>query len=220
MAGDDRLVSRDWKDRLSLSREGGKGFAAPGGEFTRALYEWSLTDQGSRLRTFIEGRRVVELGAGMMPFGYGLAAVGRARNFVAVEPFYADLQKRSIHSFIEENSNLIPRIPHKVVERDMLDYLTDEPDNLLCIVCCGIESCILPGPDYQSKVEREVARTLAPEAFFISSHSDLFPRALPFVDLTYKRPSNPKVSDRLRLHGTREAFDLHGESLSLLQGRS
>ena len=36
-------VSRDWKERLSVSRDLGTGFAAPGGEFTRALYEWSLT---------------------------------------------------------------------------------------------------------------------------------------------------------------------------------
>ena len=40
-----RLFSRDWRARLSFSRESGKGFAAPGGEFTRALYEWVLTDK-------------------------------------------------------------------------------------------------------------------------------------------------------------------------------
>ena len=38
--------SRDWRERLSVSRDQGTGFAAPGGEFTRALYEWSLTQDG------------------------------------------------------------------------------------------------------------------------------------------------------------------------------
>ena len=59
--------SRDWKERLSVSRDVGTGFAAPGGEFTRALYEWSLTPSGNFIRGLLAGRRVVELGAGMMP---------------------------------------------------------------------------------------------------------------------------------------------------------
>ena len=65
-------ISRDWKERLSVSRDLGTGFAAPGGEFTRALYEWSLTPNGTFLRRLLEKRRVVELGAGMMPYGYAL----------------------------------------------------------------------------------------------------------------------------------------------------
>ena len=56
-------ISRDWKERLSVSRDLGTGFAAPGGEFTRALYEWSLTPNGTFLRRLLEKRRVVELGA-------------------------------------------------------------------------------------------------------------------------------------------------------------
>ena len=50
-----RLFSRDWRARLSFSRESGKGFAAPGGEFTRALYEWVLTDKKTRLGPCCEG---------------------------------------------------------------------------------------------------------------------------------------------------------------------
>ena len=73
----------------------GTGYAAPGGEFTRALYEWTLTPGGSFLKKLLAGRRVVELGAGMMPYGYALAASCGARNFVAVEPFYADKQSIS-----------------------------------------------------------------------------------------------------------------------------
>ena len=42
---------RDWRARLNFSRDLGTGFAAPGGEFTRALYEWSFTPDGSLLES-------------------------------------------------------------------------------------------------------------------------------------------------------------------------
>ena len=207
--------SRDWKERLSVSRELGTGFAAPGGEFTRALYEWSLTPGGNFLDKLLEKRRVVELGAGMMPYGYALAASCEARNFVAVEPFYADKQKASIQAMIEDAGQTIPRIPYKVEGRDMLEYLKDEADDLLCVVACGIEDCILPGAEYRKKVEGEIYRVLEKDAFFLSSHSDLQPQGLRTVEMTFRRPSNPKVEDRLRLHGRKEAFDKYGELLSL-----
>ncbi len=212
-----RLFSRDWKARLSYSRELGKGFAAPGGEFTRALYEWVLTDQGSALRSLLRGQRVVELGAGMMPFGYALAAVCQAKNFVAVEPYYSDLQKISIQSFVKENSGVVPRIPFKVTGEDMLAYLMNEPDDLLCILACGIEDCILPGADYKKKVEREIERTLGSNSFFVSSHSDLCPQSLDSMLLSYPRPINPSVVERLRLHAGKDAFDFHGEALARLR---
>lgn len=208
-------VSRDWKERLSVSRDLGTGFAAPGGEFTRALYEWSLTPSGIFLQSLLVGRRVVELGAGMMPYGYALAASCEARNFVAVEPFYADKQKASIQAMIEDAGQTIPRIPYKVEGRDMLEYLKDEADDLLCVVACGIEDCILPGAEYRKKVEGEIYRVLEKDAFFLSSHSDLQPQGLRTVEMTFRRPSNPKVEDRLRLHGRKEAFDKFGELLSL-----
>ena len=214
-----RLFSRDWRARLSFSRESGKGFAAPGGEFTRALYEWVLTDEENALRSLLRGQRVVELGAGMMPYGYALAAVCQAKNFVAVEPYYSDLQEVSIQSFVKENSGIVPRIPFKVSREDMLAYLMNEPDDLLCILACGIEDCILPGADYKKKVEREIERTLGANSFFISSHSDLCPRSLDCILLSYPRPLNPSVVERLRLHGGKNAFDLHGEALARVRAR-
>ena len=208
-------VSRDWKERLSVSRELGTGFAAPGGEFTRALYEWSLTPGGIFLQGLLAGRRVVELGAGMMPYGYAFSASCEARNFVAVEPFYADKQKASVKAMIEDAGQTIPRIPYKVEGRDMLEYLKDEADDLLCVVACGIEDCILPDAEYRKKVEGEIYRVLEKDAFFLSSHSDLQPQGLRTVEMTFRRPSNPKVEDRLRLHGRKEAFDKYGELLVL-----
>ena len=208
-------ISRDWKERLSVSRDLGTGFAAPGGEFTRALYEWSLTPGGIFLQGLLAGRRVVELGAGMMPYGYAFSASCEARNFVAVEPFYADKQKASIQAMIEDAGQTMSRIPYKVEGRDMLEYLKDEADDLLCVVACGIEDCILPGAEYRKKVEGEIYRVLEKDAFFLSSHSDLQPQGLRTVEMTFRRPSNPKVEDRLRLHGRKEAFDKYGEFPSL-----
>ena len=148
-------------------RDLGTGFAAPGGEFTRALYEWSLTPGGSFLHKMLEKRRVVELGAGMMPYGYALAATCGAKNFVAVEPFYADKQRASVKAIIEEQGSLLERIPYKVEGRDMLDYLKDEADELLCVVACGIEDCILPSSEYRKQVEGEIYRVLERDAFFL-----------------------------------------------------
>ena len=209
-------LSRDWRERLSLSRDLGTGFAAPGGEFTRALYEWALTDRGNFLRELLAGRRVVELGAGMMPYGYALAATCGARNFVAVEPFYADKQSLSVSAFIDQSGTAFPRIPYKVTDRDMLAYLQEEADDLLCVGACGIEDCILPGPEYRAKVESEIHRVLEPDAFFLSSHSDLYPKDLRTVEITYPRPSKPKVRDRLRLHGDQDAYDRYGDRIETL----
>lgn len=201
------LHSQDWRERLVVSRDLGTGFAAPGGEFTRALFEWSLLPGGSFLHLLLNNRRVVELGAGMMHYGYAFAAHAEAKNFVAVEPFYADRQEIAQTAYVEENLDPGLRIPRKVESMDMLRYLQGEPDNLLCILACGIEDCILPGLDYRRKVEGEIERTLEEDAFFLSSHSDLKPQGLMEREIVFSRPSNPQLVDRLRLHGRRLAFD-------------
>ena len=208
--------SRDWRERLNQSRDLGTGFAAPGGEFTRAFYEWSFSPNGKILHSLLKGRRVVELGAGMMSYGYALASGSGAKNYVAVEPFYSDIQEKSILSYLSGEVGMGARIPYKVVEQDMLNYLENEPDNLLCVIACGIEDCILPGPDYRKKVENEIVRTMAKDSFFLSSHSDLFPQFLQNIEITFPRQSNPSVFDRIRLHGGKDAFDRFGEAVSLL----
>lgn len=205
--------SRDWRDRLSRSRDLGNGFAAPGGEFTKALYEWSFTPRGKILRSLLKDRRVVELGAGMMSYGYALAQSCGARNFVAVEPFYADIQSASIQSHLTKSDNMHAKIPFKVMEVGMLEYLEGEADNILCILACGIEDCILPGPHYRKKVEQEIVRTMDDDSFFLSSHSDLFPQELKVVEQLFFRQSNQNVTERLRLHGGKKAFDRYGRLL-------
>lgn len=206
--------SRDWRDRLSRSRDLGSGFAAPGGEFTRALYEWSFTPRGKILHSLLKNRRVVELGAGMMSYGYALAQSCGARNFVAVEPFYADIQRASIQSHLTKSDNMHTRIPFKIIELGMLEYLEGEADNLLCILACGIEDCILPGLDYRKKVEQEIVRTMDDDSFFLSSHSDLYPGELKVVEQLFFRQSNQNVTERLRLHGGKKAFEKYGDLLA------
>ena len=202
-----RLDSRNWRDRLRVSRDMGTGFAAPGGEFTRALFEWSMMPAGQFLRAILEGTRLVELGAGMLPYGYALATRAGAKNFVAVEPFYADRQEIAQAGLLESGNLGELRIPRKVVDQDMLAYLEQEPDNLLCILACGIEDCILPDLTYRKKVEGEIERVLKSDNFFISSHSDLCPQGLEKRTLSFERPSTPGLMDRLCLHGRAEAYE-------------
>ena len=135
---------RDWKIRLDASRELGLGFAAPGGNFTRALFEAVTSGLADEVKSALEGQRVVELGAGMMAYGYALTAFSAARNYLAVEPFYADVLSKSIAEMIRVRDELLPRIPFKVTSKGMLEHLQGEGDDLISIVACGIENCILP----------------------------------------------------------------------------
>ena len=162
------LESQNWRDRLDVSRDLGTGFAAPGGEFTRALFEWSLLPEGSFLHEILQNRRVVELGAGIMPYGYAFAAHAGAKNFVAVEPFYADKQELSQTSYIEETLDPSLRIPRKVVSEDMLSYLEGEPDDLLTIVACGIEDCIMPGFEYKKRWKEKLSVPWQRILFFLA----------------------------------------------------
>ena len=161
------------------------------------------------LQKILEKRRVVELGAGMMPYGYALAATCGAKNFVE-EPFYADKQRASVKAIIEEQESSSTN-SYKVEGRDMHDYLKDEADELICVVACGIEDCILPNTEYRKQVEGEIYRVLERDAFFLSSHSDIQPQGLRMMEMTFRRPSNLRVEDRLRLYGHKDAFDKYGD---------
>ena len=152
------------------------------------------------LKTHLQGERVVELGAGAMAYGYALAASCGAKNYLAVEPFYADVLQMSIAGMIEERSETLPRIPFKVVANDMLAYLKEETDDLVSIVACGIENCILPDDGYKRMVEAEIFRVLRPGGAFVSSHSDLDPKGLRVTEQCFRRLANPSVRDRIRIY--------------------
>ena len=124
------------------------------------------------------------------------------------------IQEKSILSHLSKNEGLNFRIPYKIAAQDMLAYLEEEPDDLLCIIACGIEECILPGPDYRKKVENQIIRTMEKNSFFLSSHSDLFPQSLKHIEMTFPRPSNPKVFDRLRLHGSKLAYEMYRNEMN------
>ena len=191
---------RDWKIRLDASRELGLGFAAPGGNFTKALFEAVMSGLADEIKSALEGQRVVELGAGMRAYGYALAASSGARNYLAVEPFYADVLSKSIGEMTRAQNELLPRIPFKVLPHDMLEHLQREGDDLISIVACGIENCILPDERYKRKVEAEIIRTLHPEGVFISSHTDIDPRGLQVTEKWFRRVENPTVQDRIRMY--------------------
>ena len=190
---------RDWRARLEESRATGLGFAAPGGEFTRALFEVVASGLADDFKSLLRDQRVVELGAGMMPYGYALSSICGAKNYLGVEPFYADVLKRSIEEFVSVPSEF-PRIPFKVVAKDMLIHLQEEADDLVSVLACGIENCILPDFDYKEKVEGEIFRVLHPGGAFVSSHSDLDPKELHVAEQWFRRLSNPSVRDRIRIY--------------------
>ena len=108
----DRFAGRrDWLERLDKSREQGQGYAAPGGQFTQALYEACLARRAGNLPGSLKGQSVVELGAGMMPHGYLIAATFEAKNYLAIEPYYADVLLKSLRQAIEEQKHLVAEIP-------------------------------------------------------------------------------------------------------------
>ena len=189
----------DWRARLETSRRVGLGFAAPGGEFSKALFE-AVVGGVADLKEDLRGERVVEMGAGMTSYGYALAAFCGAKNYLAVEPFYTDVLRGSISEMIQERAGALPRIPFKVVAKDMLAYLKEEEDDLVSIVACGIEDCILADEGYKRMVEAEIVRVLRPDGAFISSHSDVDPKGLHVTEQWFRRLANPTVKDRIRIY--------------------
>lgn len=201
----DRFAGRrDWRERLGESRDLGLGYAAPGGQFTRALYEACLARRAGNLPGSLKGQSVVELGAGMMPHGYLIAATFQAQNYLAIEPYYADVLLKTLRQAIEEQKHVVAEIPWKVSSDDMLSALQKIPDESVSVLACGIEDCILPDAGYKAAVEAEISRVLSETGVFASSHSDLHPKGLREETFEFQRIGS-ELKDRLRLHRKEEA---------------
>ena len=196
---------RDWRERLEESRDMGLGYAAPGGQFTLALYEACLSRRAGNLPGSLKGQSVVELGAGMMPHGYLIATTFEAKNYLAIEPYYADVLLKTLRQVIEEQKHVVAEIPWKVSSDDMLTGLRAIPDESVSILACGIEDCILPDADYKAAVESEISRVLSETGVFASSHSDLHPKGLREETFEFQRLDSPH-KDRLRLHRKEEGY--------------
>jgi|TARA_Y100000588_G_scaffold182495_1_gene196237 hypothetical protein len=201
----DRFAGRrDWRERLGESRDLGLGYAAPGGQFTRALYEACLARRAGNLPGSLKGQSVVELGAGMMPHGYLIAATFEAKNYLAIEPYYADVLLKTLRQAIEDQKHVVAEIPWKVSSDDMLSALQKIPDESVSVLACGIEDCILPDAGYKAAVEAEISRVLSETGVFASSHSDLHPKGLREETFEFQRIGS-ELKDRLRLHRKEEA---------------
>ena len=196
---------RDWRERLDESRDMGLGYAAPGGQFTQALYEACLARRAGNLPGSLKGQSVVELGAGMMPHGYLIAATFEAKNYLAIEPYYADVLLKTLRQAIEEQKHLVAEIPWKVSSDDMLTALQKIPDESVSVLACGIEDCILPDAGYKAAVEAEISRVLSETGVFASSHSDLHPKGLREETFEFQRIGS-ELKDRLRLHRKEEGY--------------
>lgn len=186
---------KDWKARLHISEDRKVGFAAPGGEFTRAFASWIHSQKSLPFAKAIQGKRIIELGAGMYSYGYLLSALLGSSSYVGVEPFYADYLLRELEQFSKFYSNeQLPK--YRVSSLDMLSFLKELPDESGHIFACGIESCILPGEQYAAKVEQEIGRVIGKEYYFFSYQSDLHLKTKPVFSDTFQ-PDNRKKRDRV-----------------------
>ena len=162
-----------WRCRLSHSRKTSRGFAAPGGEFTRALYEAIRSESVGKVKEALGDSIVVEIGAGFLPYGYLIASICGARAYVGVEPFYADHLIDFIESIRSRHSFSFSPLPYTVVPQDMKCFLENTPDDSVSVLACGIEKCIIPEQRYRKNVEREILRALSPRGAFVAYRSNL-----------------------------------------------
>jgi hypothetical protein len=191
----------EWRERLHGSRTQGVGFAAPGGFFTRSLYEAILLKniRGAEVIPALKGRTLVELGAGCYHYGWMIASACYSSAYIGIEPFYADKLAISIKSAEEKYGETYPVPKSTVIPQDMKLALDNLPDGTACILACGIEDCILPNKEYREAVEKQIARILPADGLFISFQSDLHPKGLDLTEVSVKRVDSPH-HDRLCLY--------------------
>ena len=188
------LAEKDqWRERLHTSRSQGVGFAAPGGFFTRSLYEAILlkTIPSADVVPHIKGRPLIELGAGMYHYGWMVASACFASAYIGIEPFYADKLAISVRTAEDKYTGTYPIPKSTVLSEDMKLALGNLPDSSACILACGIEDCILPDKGYRQAVENHILRILPPDGLFISFQSDLHPKGLHLTQSKVKRVDSP-----------------------------
>ena len=182
-----------WRERLHTSRAQGVGFAAPGGFFTRSLYEAILlkTIPSADIVPHIKGRPLIELGAGMYHYGWMVASACFASAYIGIEPFYADKLAISVRAAEDKYTGTYPIPKSTVLSEDMKLALGNLPNSSACILACGIEDCILPDKNYRQAVENHILRILPPDGLFISFQSDLHPKGLHLTQSKVKRVDSP-----------------------------
>ncbi len=192
---------KEWRERLHESRSKGLGFAAPGGFFTRSLYEAILLKNldGAEIIQSLKGRPLVELGAGCLHYGWMIASACYSSSYIGIEPYYADKLAISIQSAEEKYRDIYPIPESTVIPRDMKLALENLPDSSACILACGIEDCILPGMAYRESVEEQISRILPPDGIFISFQSDLHLKGINRTVTSIKRVDSPH-KDRLCIY--------------------
>lgn len=138
------------------------------------------------VRNFLEdlkGTVVVDLGS-QNGLGYWIAAECKAKAYIGVEKF--DIPQIRIDAGSREDLQMgkynrreyskEELIPFALVREDMLDFLKRLPDNSVSILAAGISVDI--GREFQSDVEREIARVLDPHGAYINYASFFAPRDL------------------------------------------
>lgn len=167
------VKQNSWLSRLDISEKLGVGFAAPGGFFTRAVYEGVVNCNLSLSLERFKNTVIVELGAGGFHYGYELAVALGASAYVGVEPFYFDALYYALRNRHITCRSKVKSIPWAVVPYDMLSFLQGVPGDSISLFTFGIERCILGDERYRKKVELEMQRVLSPIGGYLSFVSDL-----------------------------------------------
>jgi hypothetical protein len=112
---------------------------------------------------------VVDLGAGIMPYGLKISESLGAKGYIAVEPNFPNSLRENIYSH---------SIPFTIIPEDMLTFLRRLPDESVSILTSGIDECILQSKEYITSVEEEIERTLHQLGTYINYCSLFKPKGL------------------------------------------
>ena len=118
---------RDWRMRLNHSLDLGTGFAAPG-ESLHERYTNGRLPLKEKFSLFLKGRRVVELGAGMMSYGYELAVPARRKT----------LSQSNRFTVIFKLNPILALYQKLIKQRGFLTKLWDK----ICLLICRVNLMI------------------------------------------------------------------------------
>lgn len=154
--------------------------------FAADLFYLSLKEFVKVFRRF-KGQIVVDLGTGVIPYGYIFAYLARARGYIAVERYWAARVRRAlidptsanwdnagifIYEPIKRRGYLAP--PAAVAAEDALSFLKRLPDHSVSVFASGFDKILLPHA-YRQKLAMEIARVVSTTGAFVSYFSDISP---------------------------------------------
>lgn len=141
-------------------------------EFDFEEQQVSIEDR-ELLQQSLEGKPLVDLGAGITSYVYNAARKMNASGYVGVEPYN---QLQLLKELREVSVGGSDRTPALVVAEDMLAFLKRIPDSSVNVTAFSIDNLVLSprkvGEDYFDLVSAEIIRVLHPDGVFITRGSN------------------------------------------------